>query len=342
MNPGIYIMAGGGFHVCGRATLIAKGVMIYNTVDSAILDPGSNTKAAELGQVKFNTNGEVFMSGVREAPYKGMTIYQGPDPNPAPAAYDPITNPYKQLSTAKCDGRNVNLTDIALIHMGTNGLGNPSVPDSGISGTIYAPGEYALFRDTVSGTNTLAVLTGCIFIDGAEQHVQLRQRGRWPAGRLQHRVGRIAAQTSRKSRPGTSRTWRRAWGPTTLRCWKRKRNRAGACSGNDSTAHQTDHKAERPGNGPGRGCAAAFLLHLPARDRRLAALRREALDAERCRCVRARCGEGAERSVPRATRLCKCAGVQAKAQEYSSREWRANWHLSPCANASEDRLLPAE
>ncbi len=167
MNPGVYIMAGGGFHVCGNTMLIAKGVMIYNTVDSLPLAVGANTKAAELGQVKFNTNGEVFMTGVRTNPYKGMVIFQGTDPNPTPAAYDPVLNPYKQLTTAKCDNRNVNLTDIALIHMGTNGLGNPSIPDSGISGTIYAPAQHALFRDTVSGENTLAIITGCIFIDGA-------------------------------------------------------------------------------------------------------------------------------------------------------------------------------
>ncbi len=167
MNPGVYIMAGGGFHVCGNTTLIAKGVMIYNTKDSKPLDVGANAKAAELGQVKFNTNGEVFMTGVRTNPYKGMVIFQGTDPNPTPAAYDPLLNPYLQLSTAQCDNRNVNLTDIALIHMGTNGLGNLSIPDSGISGTIYAPAQHALFRDTVSGRNTLAIITGCIFIDGA-------------------------------------------------------------------------------------------------------------------------------------------------------------------------------
>jgi hypothetical protein len=171
LNPGIYIMAGGGFFVCGNTTLIAKGVMIYNTVNSASLAPGANAKAAELDQVVFNTNGEVFMTGVRDAPYTGMTIFQGTNPAPVPAAVDPISNPNLQLSPTvnpwKCDGRAVNSTDIALLHMGTNGLGNPAVPDSGISGTIYAPAQYALFRDTVSGTATLAVVTGCIFIDGA-------------------------------------------------------------------------------------------------------------------------------------------------------------------------------
>jgi hypothetical protein len=165
LNPGIYIMAGGGFFVCGNTALQAQGVMIYNTVDSASLDPTANPKAAELDQVKFNTNGNVNISGLNDAPYKGMTIFQGPDPAPTPA-FASVTNPNQQLSTAKCDGRAVNLTDIALLHMGSNGLGT-GTPGTGIEGTIYAPGQFALFRDTVSGTNTLAVITGCIFIDGA-------------------------------------------------------------------------------------------------------------------------------------------------------------------------------
>src|SRR5205814_5669320 len=98
MNPGVYIMAGGGFFVCGHTTLHALGVMIYNTKDSATLAAGANAKAAELDQVKFNTNGEVFMSGLRDDPYTGVTIFQGPDPAPVPAAVDPVTNPNLQLS----------------------------------------------------------------------------------------------------------------------------------------------------------------------------------------------------------------------------------------------------
>jgi len=164
MNPGIYKMAGGGFYVCGNTTLDASaGVMIYNTVDSATLDAGASALAASLGQVELNTNGNVNLSPIKTPPYKGMTIFQGPDPDGAASP-----NPNMQLSASKCDGRQLSLTDIALVHMGSNGLGNPAVSGSGISGTIYAPGQFALFRDTVSGTATLAVITGCIFIDGAD------------------------------------------------------------------------------------------------------------------------------------------------------------------------------
>jgi hypothetical protein len=87
-----------------------------------------------------------------------MSIYQGPDP-----ASPENPNPNLQLTTAKCDGRQTNLTDILLENAG-NGL-------NGFSGTIYAPGPQGardtLFTDHVSGTANLAVITGCIFIDGA-------------------------------------------------------------------------------------------------------------------------------------------------------------------------------
>jgi hypothetical protein len=153
MNPGVYIMAGGGFHVCGNTTLQASsGVMIYNTIDSA----ASPLAAASLGQVKFNTNGDVFLHSIRDTaatPYTGLVIWQGQDPAAA------IPSPNLQMSTGACDGRALNSTDIVLQHTG-NGL-------NGFQGTIYAPAQYALFRDTVSGIATLAVITGCIFIDGA-------------------------------------------------------------------------------------------------------------------------------------------------------------------------------
>ena len=38
---------------------------------------------------------------------------------------------------------------------------------NGFRGTIYAPAQDALFADQISGTANLAVITGCIFIDGA-------------------------------------------------------------------------------------------------------------------------------------------------------------------------------
>jgi hypothetical protein len=152
LNAGVYIMAGGGFFVCGNTTLDASaGVMIYNTVDSS-----TSAATGKLDQVKINTNGNVTLKPPVNGQYTGMTIYEGPDPT---SSANP--NPNLQLSpNSKCDGRNVDLTDVALVHS-ANGL-------SGISGTVYAPAQYALFADSLSGTAELAVIAGCIFIDGAD------------------------------------------------------------------------------------------------------------------------------------------------------------------------------
>jgi hypothetical protein len=156
MEPGIYIMAGGGLFVCGNATLDASaGVMIYNTEDlaSASGSPPVVPVPGQLDQVKFNTNGNVTLRGQVGGDWNGLTIYQGPDP----ASTD--TTPLSLAPTTKCDNRNPNQTDIYFAHA-ANGL-------NGFEGTIYAPGQNALFNDSVSGTATLAVVTSCIFIDGA-------------------------------------------------------------------------------------------------------------------------------------------------------------------------------
>ena len=48
---------------------------------------------------------------------------------------------------------------------------NPNGELGSISGTIYAPHQYAIFGDddNVSGRANLAVLTGCIRINGADE-----------------------------------------------------------------------------------------------------------------------------------------------------------------------------
>jgi Flp pilus assembly protein TadG len=155
LQPGIYIMAGGGFFVCGNATLDAsQGVMIYNTQDSASAVGGVIPNAGKLDQVRFNTNGNVTLSPLVGTEWNGFSIYQGPDPA------DPSSSPQPlQMTTANCDNRPFDTTDILLQNAG-NGL-------NGFSGTVYAPAQDALFNDSVSGTADLAVISGCIFIDGA-------------------------------------------------------------------------------------------------------------------------------------------------------------------------------
>jgi hypothetical protein len=153
MLPGTYIMAGGGFWVCGSTQLSAPNVMIYNTND-----PTNNTGAGIIHNVYLNTNGDVSLGPQAAGLYAGLTIFQ---------------NPAMTVKEESCNSKSGDTSgvswDIALMGMG-NGL-------NGISGTVYAPQQHAMFADSVSGTANLAVLTGCIFIDGSNSTFDFKPGG---------------------------------------------------------------------------------------------------------------------------------------------------------------------
>ncbi len=149
MAAGTYIMAGGGFAVCGNSTLSAPNVLIYNTDDST-----HSTGNGALGTVDLNTTGSVTLGPQTSGSYTGLTIFQ--DPN-------------LEMSNVKCDMRDhtnpqPSLWDVELQSMGSSGSNGAL---GSISGTIYLPAQDALFSDEVSGTADVAVLSGCIYIDGA-------------------------------------------------------------------------------------------------------------------------------------------------------------------------------
>ncbi|HEX4520548.1 MAG TPA: pilus assembly protein TadG-related protein [Gaiellaceae bacterium] len=158
LAPGTYIMAGGGFSVCGSATLSAPNVMIYNTQD-----PTLTTGNGALGQVDFNTSGSVTLGPQTSGSYAGMTIFQDRALTiDAADACDP-----KHSTPADWD--------IALQQTGSSG---PTTLQLGsFSGTIYAPAQRALFGDDVSGTANLAIITGCIFINGADSTFNFQPTG---------------------------------------------------------------------------------------------------------------------------------------------------------------------
>ena len=147
LEEGIYIMAGGGFGVCGAASLIAPDVMIYNTDN-----PTNLTGFGKLGQVNINTSGKVRLGPMNSGIYAGMTIFQDRLKTLVPGT--------------ACGGKSNDPRqwDIAL-------QSAAPLPASGalgsISGTIYAPNLRSLFGDTMSGTANLAVITSCIYINGA-------------------------------------------------------------------------------------------------------------------------------------------------------------------------------
>jgi hypothetical protein len=155
LTPGTYIMAGGGFHVCGSSTLSAPNVMIFNTND-----PSYTTAApGATDQIELNTSGSVTLGPQTAGPYAGLTIFE------------PAT---RAVSDSNCDKRAQDDWDVALVKT-ANGI-------DGLSGTIYAPHEHALFGDAVSGTANLAVITGCIFINGADSTFDFEGSGLFGIG----------------------------------------------------------------------------------------------------------------------------------------------------------------
>jgi Flp pilus assembly protein TadG len=157
--PGTYVMAGGGFWVCGSSELSAPNVMIYNTKD-----PSSNAASGQINQVKLNTSGRVSLGPQTSGPYQGLTVFQ-----------DPL------LGLGNSCDRNPEDADISLTQMG----GRPEDPANklgSISGTVYAHDEWATFADSVSGTANLAVLTGCIFIDAGNSTFDFHGSGLFGIG----------------------------------------------------------------------------------------------------------------------------------------------------------------
>lgn len=156
VDGGTYIMAGGGFWVCGRSILRAPHVMIYNTNGSVAVD-----------QIELNTEGSVTLGPSTSGPYQGLTIFQ----NKTQAVQ----------SGMNCDHRDTHpeFWDIALLSMASTGANGAL---GSISGTIYAPHEHAVFGDSVSGIANLAVITGCIYIDGGNSTFDFQGSGLFGIG----------------------------------------------------------------------------------------------------------------------------------------------------------------
>lgn len=247
MAPGTYIMAGGGFWVCGTSSINAPDVMIYNTQASA----GNTSANGRLARVVVNTKGTVSLGPQNAGMYKGMTVFQNPDlslkstggvtddkcgsskADEADIAFRSLGpdggtvttyGPYED-SGAKLKGKMVvGATQFKadkkdLIATGdhikieneefivTNVTGGdtvfvtpaatvehadkkkiqiapkivtttPGVWFQTVSGTIYAPAQRALFAtEEIRGTSNLAVITGCIRIQGGDNTFDFQTAG---------------------------------------------------------------------------------------------------------------------------------------------------------------------
>ncbi|MSO95012.1 MAG: hypothetical protein EXQ81_04355 [Thermoleophilia bacterium] len=158
LAAGTYIMAGGGFSVCGSSTLSAPDVLIYNTQDDT-----NTAGAGAIEQFKLNTTGSVDLGPQATGRYAGLTIFED-----------------RTLSVAgpasKCDAKskNVDLADIAFSSTATTGANGKL---GSISGTIYAPGPRAIYSDYMGGIANIALMISCIAIDGTDSTYDFQDAG---------------------------------------------------------------------------------------------------------------------------------------------------------------------
>ncbi len=162
LAPGTYVMAGGGFWVCGSSTLIAPNVTIYNT-----RDPAHASGSGAIDQVEVNTSGTVALGPPTSGLYTGLTIFQDGALTVADTNCDPKS-------------KDSSLWDIALLNMASSG---PNGQLGSISGTIYASYKHAMFADSVSGRANLAVFTGCIYVDGGTSTFDYKASGLFGVGK---------------------------------------------------------------------------------------------------------------------------------------------------------------
>ena len=158
LAPGTYIMAGGGFSVCGSSTLSAPDVLIYNTQNVANL-----TGAGAIDRILLNTTGSVDLGPQPTGPYAGLTIFQ-----------DRTLSVIGSGSSCNSKSTDPNDGDIVWLNMASTGANGML---GSISGTIYAPGPRALYSDYVGGKGNIALMTSCITIDGANSTYDFQWTG---------------------------------------------------------------------------------------------------------------------------------------------------------------------
>jgi hypothetical protein len=126
MNPGLYVIKGGGFTVSGSAAVSGSGITIFNA--------GSNynvtTDGGNFGGIAFSGNGNVNLSPPTLGPYAGVLIYQS-----------------RVNSRALSIGGNANFKTSGIIYAANAQLtmsGNSSLDDTLIVNTLVLSGNVSL------------------------------------------------------------------------------------------------------------------------------------------------------------------------------------------------------
>ena len=157
-------MAGGGFWVCGNATLNAPNVMIYNTND-----PSFTTGDGAIMSVAINTTGSVSLGPQTTGKYAGMTNFED---------RTQVSRP-----DTGCDSRGSDNTvgneDISLASMASSGRTGRSARSPARSTRRL---EAFALRRQVSGKRNIALMVACIVIDGGNSTFDFQGNGLFGVG----------------------------------------------------------------------------------------------------------------------------------------------------------------
>jgi Flp pilus assembly protein TadG len=162
MQQGEYIMAGGGFQVCGNVTLSAPNVLIYSTNDPS----APNATYGKVGQVELNTGGSVTLGPqtVAQDPlYAGFTIWE--DRNQVvvpPSSFTPSSygQKYQLASNITADNRVFDVTPTAGASCSTQTAANQA-PACIAAGNLIQIGNEMMMVTLVTpdGTNEKITVT---------------------------------------------------------------------------------------------------------------------------------------------------------------------------------------
>jgi hypothetical protein len=152
MGDGTYIMAGGGFFVCGAAKLTGYHVLVVNTSDR---DPGTGTVPAggDLDQIQFDTNGYITMGPPDSGPYQGLSIFQPVTEEMSPFSAVTYAAPGEALAAAITDLTGTSIT-----------VNNPGISD----GELIEIGNEVMRVTSGGGTTSLTVDRGDTLYPGSD------------------------------------------------------------------------------------------------------------------------------------------------------------------------------
>jgi hypothetical protein len=127
MQPGIFVLAGGGLSVSGNGSLSGDGVMLYNAGSSYPASGGS------FGPISLSGNGSMHLTPQTSGTYKGLLMFQARD------------NP-----------RTLTLSGNSAVAGIQGTVYGPSMPVS-ITGNGTLPAQFVVDSVDISGNGTLTV-----------------------------------------------------------------------------------------------------------------------------------------------------------------------------------------